>query len=132
MSDKASTSRRASTGNIVVWIVQILLAAEFLYSAYLLIGDAHAKETFAAIGVGQWLRYVTMVLEAAGAIGLLIPRLCGLAALGLAAVMLGATGTELFILENGSAALPLILCALSLVVAVYRRDTIFALLKRRG
>jgi uncharacterized membrane protein YphA (DoxX/SURF4 family) len=130
MPDHASISRRSSTGNIVLWIVQILLAAEFLYSAYLLLGDAHAKETFAAIGVGQWLRYVTLVLEAAGAIGLLIPRLCGLAALGLAAVMLGAAGTELFILDNGSPMLPLILCVASLVVAIFRRDTIFALLKR--
>lgn len=131
MPDQASTGRRASIGNIVLWIVQILLAAEFLYSAYLLIGDAHAKDTFEAIGVGQWLRYVTCVLEAAGAIGLLIPRLCGLAALGLAAVMVGAAGTELFILENGSATLPLILCVASLVVAFFRRDTIIALLRDR-
>jgi uncharacterized membrane protein len=38
--------------------------------------------------------------QVAGAIGLLIPRLAGLAALGLAALMVGAFLTQVFILES--------------------------------
>jgi putative oxidoreductase len=129
MSDRTNTKRSAVVGNIVLWILQVLLAAEFFYSTYLLFADAHSVQTFDTIGAGQWLRYVTAVLEAAGALGLLIPRLAGLAALGLAAVMVGASATELFILPDGSPTIPLILLVACLIVAFYRRGDILALLK---
>ncbi len=88
---------------------------------------------FDDIGLGQWLRYLTGALEIAGAIGLLIPRLCGLAALGLAGVMVGAVATELFLVDKPGPVLPAILLVLSLVVAWFRRDTILALVaKLRG
>lgn len=127
MSDQASTAR--TIGNVALWILQVLLAAYFVYSGYLLFGDDFVKK-FDEIGFGQWLRYVTGVLEIAGALGLLIPRLCGPAALGLVCVMIGASGTELFLLAKGDAQLPLILLVLSAVVAFFRRDTITALLAR--
>ncbi|MET0134953.1 MAG: DoxX family protein [Kibdelosporangium sp.] len=123
------TGRSPGAGNIVLWILQLLLSAEFFYSAYLAFTNAHAVQTFDAIGAGQWLRYATGILEAAGAVGLLIPALCGLAALGLAAVMVGAAATELFILPNGGPTTPLILLAACLIVAFFRRDRILAVLK---
>uniref|UniRef100_UPI00211D5EFF DoxX family protein n=1 Tax=Streptomyces sp. t99 TaxID=1828172 RepID=UPI00211D5EFF len=49
-----------------------------------------ATVTFDAIGWGGWLMYLTGVLELAGAVGLLVPRMVALAALGLVGVMLGA------------------------------------------
>lgn len=55
-------------------------------------------DAFTKIGVGQWFRYLTDALELGGAIGLLIPRLCGLAALGLADVMVGTVVTHLTVL----------------------------------
>jgi putative oxidoreductase len=125
MSDQASATR--VVGNIALWVLQVALAAYFLYSASMFFGDDLVRK-FDDIGLGQWLRYLTGSLEIAGAIGLLIPRLCGLAALGLAGVMVGAVGTELFLLDNGDAVLPAILLVLSLVVAWFRRDTILALL----
>jgi putative oxidoreductase len=39
-------------------------------------------EMFANIGIGQWFRYVVGALEVAGAAGVLVPRVSGLAALG--------------------------------------------------
>lgn len=129
MSDQAVGAR---VGNIALWVLQALLAAYFVYSGILLFGDDFVKK-FDEIGFGQWLRYLTGVLEIAGAIGLLIPRLCGLAALGLVGVMVGAVGTELFLLANGDAKLPALLGVLALVVAYFRRDTIqylFALITR--
>ena len=125
MAEQRSTAR--TIGNIALWILQIALAAYFVYSGYQLFGDDFVKK-FDEIGFGQWLRYVTGVLEIAGAIGLLIPRLCGLAALGLVCVMLGASATELFLLARGDAQLPLILLVASAVVAAGRWDTVKALL----
>ena len=116
-------------GDVVVWLLQIALAVYFVYSGVSLFGDDFVKK-FDEIGFGQWLRYLTGVLEIAGAVGLLIPRLCGLAALGLAGVMVGATATELFLLDNGDATLPAILLVLAAIVAWFRRDTIRALLDR--
>lgn len=127
MSDQVGTAR--NVGNIVLWVVQVLLAAYFVYSGYLLFGDNFVKK-FDEIGFGQWLRYVTGTLEIAGAIGLLVPRLCGLAALGLVGVMAGAVTTELFLLANGDAVLPAELLVVSAVVAWFRRDTVVALVTR--
>lgn len=127
MSDQVGTAR--NVGNIVLWVVQVLLAAYFVYSGYLLFGDNFVKK-FDEIGFGQWLRYVTGTLEIAGAIGLLVPRLCGLAALGLVGVMAGAVTTELLLLANGDAVLPAELLVVSAVVAWFRRDTVVALVTR--
>ncbi|WP_199442801.1 DoxX family protein [Umezawaea beigongshangensis] len=127
MSDRAGAVR--TVGNIVLWGVQILLAAYFVHSGYSLFGDGFVRK-FDEIGVGQWLRYVTGTLEIAGGLGLLIPRLAGLAALGLVGVMAGAVVTELFLVARGDASLPAILLALSAVVAFFRRDTVLDLLAR--
>ncbi|HET9142478.1 DoxX family protein [Actinophytocola sp.] len=127
MADQVNATR--VLGDVVLWLLQIVLAVYFVYSGFSLFGDDFVKK-FDEIGFGQWLRYLTGVLEVAGAIGLLIRPLCGLAALGLALVMVGATGTELFLLENGDATLPAILLVLTALVAFFRRDTIAALLAR--
>jgi len=91
--------------HITLWVLQILLAAFFLLAAAIpkLLGDQAAVEGFDIIGLGQWFRYFVGVLELAGAVGLLLPRLAGLAALGLAGVMVGATITNIFVFHDGSA-----------------------------
>lgn len=128
MSDQVASAR--GRDNTVLWVVQVLLAAYFVYSAFGLFGDDFVKK-FDEIGFGHWLRYLTGGLELAGALGLLIPRLCGLAALGLVGVMVGAVGTELFLLAKGDAFLPAALGLLAAVVAWFRRDTVLALFTRQ-
>ncbi|RSN56435.1 DoxX family protein [Amycolatopsis sp. WAC 04182] len=128
MSDGASGTRSLPIGSIVLWVVRVALAAEFLYSGYLLFAGGHTEQTFAEIGLGQWLRYVTGVLEVGGAIGLLVPRLGGPSALLLAGVMVGASITELFILPNGGPVLPLILLIVSATLAWFLQDQTRALL----
>jgi uncharacterized membrane protein len=59
---------------------------------------------------------VVGALEVAGAVGLLVPRLAGLAALGLAALMAGATVTNLFVIDE-SPWLPVGLLLVSAVIA---------------
>jgi len=115
--------------DVLMWTIQVLVAAYFVYSASLLFGDGLVGK-FTEIGFGQWLRYLTGVLELAGAIGLLIPFLSGLAGLGLTGVMAGAVATELFLLDNGDASLPAMLGGLALAVAVARRNTIRAAIAR--
>ncbi|MGM1064398.1 DoxX family protein [Saccharothrix sp. Mg75] len=130
MSEGRTTARVA--GNAVLWAVQVLLAAYFIHSGVSLFGDDFVGK-FERIGFGQWLRYVTGTLEIAGALGLLVPGLCGSAALGLVGVMAGAVCTELFVLgDTGGAVLPAELLAVAAVVAFFRRDTVRDLLQRFG
>jgi hypothetical protein len=113
-----------------------LLAALFIFaSAGKLFGEHTTVEMFEDIGFGQWFRYVTGACELAGGIGLLIPLLSGLAAAGLVGVMIGATLTNLFLID-GAAPVALVTVALGVVfgvIAWLRRaeiNALWALLKR--
>lgn len=89
--------------HIALWVAQVLLAAFFAFTAAnKFLGAPAEVELFDHIGIGQWFRYVTGAIELAGAVGLLIPRLSGLAALGLLGVMVGATLTNLFVVPDGA------------------------------
>lgn len=112
--------------NIGLWVLQVLLAAFFVFASVpKLLGDPMAVQMFDLIGFGQWFRYLTGAVELLGAIGLLIPRLCGLAAFGLALVMVGAVLAQIFPLGTPVVALsPLVLGLVLLLVAWARRGTI--------
>jgi DoxX-like family len=118
----ATTNRRRAV-NVTLWTVQILLAGFLLIAsaAPKFAGQRDAVETFTKIGWGQWFRYVTGTCEAAGAIGLLIPRLASLAAIGLIGVMIGAVLTQLLVLDPVWALLPAFYGVLFAVIAWYRR-----------
>ena len=103
--------------NVAVWALQVLLALMFAMAGLAKVsGDPAMVEMFATIGIGQWFRYVVGALELAGAVGVLVPRLSGLAALGLVWLMVGATLTNLFVL-GASPLLPIGLLVTSAVVA---------------
>ena len=106
---------------IALWALQAVLALMFTMAGLAKVGgDAAMVEMFANIGIGQWFRYVVGALEIAGAVGVLVPRLSGLAALGLACLMAGATLTNLFVL-GASPLLPVVLLLVSVLVARGRR-----------
>ncbi|WP_329090489.1 DoxX family protein [Actinomadura citrea] len=107
----------------VLWGAQILIAAFLLIASALpkFAGQADAVRTFEEIGWGQWLRYVTGAVEAAGAIGLVVPRLAGLAAAGLIGLMGGAVLTQLLVLEPAWALLPVGFAVVFAAVAWDRR-----------
>jgi putative oxidoreductase len=101
--------------NITLWVFQILLALQFAMAGLAKVGgDPAMVEMFATIGIGQWFRYAVGALELCGAIGVLVPRISGLAALGLVCLMAGATLTNLFVLD----ASPLLTIALLVVSAL--------------
>lgn len=125
----AKPARRRAV-NVTLWVAQIALAAAFVFvSMPKLLGDPTAVAMFHVIGFGQWFRYLTGACELAGAIGLLIPRLSGLAATGLVGLMIGATLTNLFLVPGMQAAagVTVLLGAVFAVIAWLRRDRTVAL-----
>lgn len=125
----ATAPPRRRSHNVLLWTAQVGLAAVFISIAVLrLTGYPSAVQTFEQLGLGQWLRYVTGVLELAGGIGLLIPRLAGAAALGLVGVMVGATVANLVVLIPAMAALTVALGVTAGLVAWARRAEIRSLL----
>jgi putative oxidoreductase len=117
----STTATRRRVLSIALWVLQALLALQFAMAGLAKVGgDPAMVEMFATIGIGQWFRYLVGALEIAGAIGVLIPRLSGLAALGLVCLMAGAILTNLFVL-GASPMLPSGLLVMSAVVAWGRR-----------
>lgn len=94
----APLSTRNKVANIALWTLQALLAAAFVFGGVnKLFGlDPQVIAGFAKLG-GDTMRHLIGILEIAGGIGLLIPILSGAAATGLAALMLGAVVTHIFI-----------------------------------
>ena len=129
MSTATTTPRRVRPGAVVLWVTQVVLAAMFVMASLpKLTGDPVMVELFDAVGAGQWLRYVVGVLELAGAIGLLVPRLCGLAALGLTMLLVGATLTNIVAL-GASPAIPLGYLLVAAVIAWFRRESILTAIR---
>ena len=96
--EPAPTANRHRARTATGWALQALLAISFAGAgAQKLAGTQSMVEQFERVGVGQWLRYVVGGLELAGAIGLLIPLLSGLAAVGVTALMAGASVTNLLV-----------------------------------
>ena len=117
----APATNRGRAVNIALWALQAFLALVFAMAGLAKVfGDPAMVEMFATLGVGQWFRYVVGALEIAGAVGVLVPRHSGLAALGLACLMAGATATNMFVL-GASPLLPLVLLLVSVMVAWGRR-----------
>lgn len=102
---------------VTLWTAQILLALFFVVAAGAkLIGTQQAMEQYAMLGFGEWFRWFNGLVELAGAIGLLIPRLCGLAAAGMAIVMALATVADILVLPNPPE-LTITLCAVFILLA---------------
>ncbi|MDJ0654050.1 MAG: DoxX family protein [Xanthomonadales bacterium] len=81
--------------NVSVWVLAVLVAALFLLSAIPKFFMEGWVGRFAGWGYPEWFLYVIAVLEAAGAAGVLIPRLAPYAAAGLIGIMIGAMYTHL-------------------------------------
>ncbi|XVQ09983.1 DoxX family protein [Spirillospora sp. CA-255316] len=125
----ADGRRRAVT--VAMWTAQILLGAFLLFASALpkFAGEANAIETFELIGWGDWFRYFTAVVEAAGAIGLVVPRLAGAAATALIGLMAGAALTQILVIEPAWAAMPVAMGVIFGLIAWTRRDETKALVR---
>ena len=121
VSDTTTGTTRSRWVAVLSWVPRIVLALVFAGAGISKVaGDPTMIELFSAIGAGQGLRYVVGTLEIAGAIGVLVPRLCGLAAAGLALLMIGATVVNVAVL-GVSPVFTLFLLALAAVTVWLRR-----------
>jgi uncharacterized membrane protein len=116
--------------NITLWTLQGLLGAFFIVAsaAPKLFGAEAAAVGFDLIGWGDWFMYLVGALELAGGVGLLIPRVSGLAAIGLGLLMIGAAIFNAVLLDF-PVLTPLILLAFVAFVAWgrwYQTERFFA------
>jgi putative oxidoreductase len=131
MMQSALTPAAASTrvfqhkgANIALWVLQGLLALAFVGAASgKLLGKPDMVALFEAVGVGQWFRYVTGLMELTGALLIVVPRTKFFGAALLSVVMVGAVLTHLFILHTAPTA-PAVLLVLAGVVAWARRGEV--------
>ena len=118
---QASPVRSGRAGLIALWIVQVALAGMFLLAGgSKLLGAPAMVGLFDAIGIGQWFRYLTGLIEVGSALALLVPSIAVFGALALVPTMVGAIVTHLFIV-GGSPAVPVILLLGSAGVVWARR-----------
>ena len=117
--------------NTVLWIAQILLAGLFLITGLTKLTQPRLKM---AAGPMRWAADATNgqfravgLLEVLGALGLVLPGALGvaplltpLAAIGLALTMIGAIVTHVRMGETDRLAVPIVLLALTLFVAIER------------
>src|SRR5712671_6960546 len=106
---------------ITLWTLSGLVALAFLAAAGAKLAGVPAMvEEFDKVGIGQWFRYFTALLELTGAIGLLIPRYAFYAGGLLMMVMAGAIIAHLTVL-GGSPAPAIVLLVLSGTIAYLRK-----------
>jgi len=106
---------------ILLWILQILGALAFLAAGgFKLAGAPPMVAEFGKLGFGQWFRYVTGLLEVAGAIALLVPGYAFYGGSLLATVMAGAVIAHLAVL-GGSPVAAIVLLLLTGAIAFLRR-----------
>jgi putative oxidoreductase len=123
---------RGRVALVALWLTQIALAGMFLFVGGLkLTGAPELVGLFDAIGVGQWLRYVTGSIEVVSAVALLVPSWAVFGALLLIPTMVGAVVTHLFIV-GGSAVPATVLLIGALAIAWARRDQLASMLSRRN
>lgn len=114
--DRSGRERRRRT--VVDWGLRIVLAVFFAGAAIPKLANVPSSgHMFAEIGVGHWFQYFVGTAELAGAIGLLMPPLTGLAATGLCLDMIGASVVNVTVLHSAAIVLTLVLALLFAVLA---------------
>ena len=113
--------QRSRASLVALWLTQVALAVMFLTAGgSKLTGVPGMVSLFDAIGLGQWFRYVTGVIEVTSGIALLVPSAAIFGALLLIPTMLGAIVTNVFIVHT-SPVIPLLLLLGAAAIAWARR-----------
>jgi uncharacterized membrane protein YphA (DoxX/SURF4 family) len=103
----------------IVWAVRLLLALAFGAAGVAkLAGVPMMVQNFEQIGLGQWFRYVTGLVEITGVLLLLVPRTGFWGGLLLGVTMLCAIAAHLLVL--GGTAVPALVLALLSGFVAYR------------
>ncbi len=120
-TEDGTNRQRGRAALIALWLMQVALAAMFLMAGGSKLAGAPAMVSlFDAVGVGQWFRYVTGVVEVVSGIALLVPAAAVFGAILLIPTMIGAIITNLLIVHV-SPGMPLVLLLGAATVAWVRR-----------
>ena len=113
--------------NIVLWILQVLLAAAFLAHGLLLLFPPPAIAALMNASLPRWFQLFLGIAEMLAAVGLILPGLTRIlpwlvtwAAVGIIIVMVSATIYHVVRGEISSAAITLLLLAMAAFVAYMR------------
>ena len=114
--------------NILLWILQLVLAAAFLAHGWLFLSPPPDIAVQMNATLPRWFQIFLGVAEVLAAVGLILPAatrvlpwLVTWAAGGIMIVMIAATGWHVVRGEISSAAITLVLLAMASVVAYMRR-----------
>jgi putative oxidoreductase len=103
---------------LAMWLPPVAVALVFLSVGSEKFGS-HGPwiRIFARIGLGDWFRYLTGIMQVGGALLLLVPPLVTVGAVVLACTMTGAIIVNVFVLQTGLAAIipSLLLVAIAFV-----------------
>ena len=128
MSVTSITSTSAPR-RIGAWVLQgIVATAFFAAGAAKLAGAAYMVQLFEQIGLGQWFRYVTGVIEVVGALALIAPGLVWFGGLWLGGTMFFAVLTHVFVLHT-SPVPAIVLGLLNALIVYLRRDELAATIR---
>jgi putative oxidoreductase len=122
MSVTSITIASAPRRRIGAWVLQGIVATAFLAAgAAKLAGAAYMVQLFEQIGLGQWFRYVTGVVEVVGALALIAPGLVWFGGLWLGGTMFFAVLTHVLVLHT-SPVPAIVLGVLNASIVYLRRD----------
>jgi putative oxidoreductase len=114
-------------------MLRLLLAATFVAAGSAKLTGAPAMvQIFDAVGIGQWFRILTGVVEISGAILLIVPATVGFGGALMATTMAGAVATHLLRIGGNPAPAIILLLLCSLVLWVRRGNVSAAFAKARN
>lgn len=126
MAGETLPRRSSRTLNVILWIVQVLLALLFAYAGWVKLSMPLEALAKAAPLPAPFLKFIA-VAEIVGAVGLVVPWLTGirpgltpLAAACLVVIMIGAVVITVATMPAAWAVLPLVTGALAAFVAIGR------------
>ena len=123
------SAKHTRTVKFVSWGLRILAGAAFLAAGSAkLAGAPMMVAIFDHVGLGQWFRLVTGLVEIAGAIALLVPATAAFGGVLLAVTMVFAVATHLFVI-GGSPVPAIVLFVMTATVAWLQRDRLVATLR---
>jgi len=111
-----------TVGKYGLWALKIIAGLAFLAAGIAkLMGAAMMVAVFEAVGVGQWLRYITGAIEVGSAILLFVPGKQAYGAALLTVTMIGAGVAHVFILGTATMLPAVALGLISAAIAyIYR------------
>lgn len=132
-SSTAAAHRPGKIRNRVLWTLQVVLGLFFIIASggpKLVIPNMLMDNAPENLTIPLGLLIFIGVAEVAGGIGLMVPRLSAMAAIGLSVLTVLAAATQAFIADKPAMGIfPLVLAAIFAWIAYERRDSITSLVR---